>query len=322
MTGERVAPTQRFTKKTQECPICEGYRELPSGKSERCAGYLSPDGRYAYCTREEYAGTLKPTETAVGPTWRHWLGAGVCRCGQTHGAQENREQEQLTPKRTAWELVFASDMLAGVHIRTDYLNGDGQPAQAKQFKWEQHNGRSSRDMPLYNLPELQAAPKGSTVYLTEGEKACDALRRQGVLAVATVTGAGVTPCDESLRPLVGHDARLWPDHDDGGRQHMDRIAARLVALGGTSRTLGWSDAPVKGDAFDYLAGGGTVEGLAGLLKDDSPKRRSGVIIADVQPEIVHWLWLHRIPLGKLTVLDGDPDNGKSVLSLDLAARVD
>src|SRR5882672_8750419 len=44
-------------------------------------------------------------------------------------------------------------------------------------------------------------------------------------------------------------------------------------------------------------------------------------LADVQPEEVRWLWPRRIPLGKVTVLDGDPGNGKSLVSLDLAARV-
>ncbi|MDE2320357.1 MAG: bifunctional DNA primase/polymerase, partial [candidate division NC10 bacterium] len=44
-------------------------------------------------------------------------------------------------------------------------------------------------------------------------------------------------------------------------------------------------------------------------------------LADVQPEPVTWLWPRRIPLGKLTVLDGDPGLGKSTLAFDVAARV-
>jgi AAA domain len=44
-------------------------------------------------------------------------------------------------------------------------------------------------------------------------------------------------------------------------------------------------------------------------------------LADVAAEQVSWLWLYRIPLGKVTVLDGDPGLGKSAMSLDLAARV-
>jgi hypothetical protein len=41
----------------------------------------------------------------------------------------------------------------------------------------------------------------------------------------------------------------------------------------------------------------------------------------IQHEEVKWLWSGRIPLGKITILQGDPDLGKSTLAFDLAARV-
>ena len=34
-----------------------------------------------------------------------------------------------------------------------------------------------------------------------------------------------------------------------------------------------------------------------------------------------WLWPGRVPLGKLTLLIGDPGLGKSFVTLDIAARV-
>lgn len=49
--------------------------------------------------------------------------------------------------------------------------------------------------------------------------------------------------------------------------------------------------------------------------------RVGTILSEVQAEPVRWLWPGRVPLGKITVLDGDPGLGKSTISLDLAARV-
>ncbi len=44
-------------------------------------------------------------------------------------------------------------------------------------------------------------------------------------------------------------------------------------------------------------------------------------LADVQPLKVDWLWESRIPLGMLTIFDGDPGLGKSTILLDLAARL-
>jgi AAA domain len=44
-------------------------------------------------------------------------------------------------------------------------------------------------------------------------------------------------------------------------------------------------------------------------------------LADVTPQPVTWLWRGRIPLGKLTVGAGDPGLGKSLLGIDLSARI-
>jgi len=46
-----------------------------------------------------------------------------------------------------------------------------------------------------------------------------------------------------------------------------------------------------------------------------------VRLADVAPAPLEWLWPARVPLGKLTLLVGDPGRGKSLLALDVAARV-
>lgn len=46
-----------------------------------------------------------------------------------------------------------------------------------------------------------------------------------------------------------------------------------------------------------------------------------VCIADVRRERVEWLWGGRIPLAKLTLLDGDPKLGKSTLTVAVAAAV-
>ena len=54
---------------------------------------------------------------------------------------------------------------------------------------------------------------------------------------------------------------------------------------------------------------------------EATEEQLGILLSTVQPQRVEWLWPARIPLSKLTIIDGDPGLGKSVLTLDLAARV-
>ncbi len=44
-------------------------------------------------------------------------------------------------------------------------------------------------------------------------------------------------------------------------------------------------------------------------------------LSEVPSQPVQWLWEGRVPTGKVTLLDGDPGAGKSLVALDLAARV-
>ena len=48
---------------------------------------------------------------------------------------------------------------------------------------------------------------------------------------------------------------------------------------------------------------------------------TGILLSEVVPERVRWLWEGRIALGKLNLVDGDPGTGKSAATTDLAARV-
>jgi hypothetical protein len=97
-----------------------------------------------------------------------------------------------------------------------------------------------------------------------------------------------------------------------GRGARVRVAYLPAALGGGKQGID-----------DFLASGRGLRDLKpfvheGLREDLLP---AGKLLSEVEPERVEWLWPRRIPRGKITVLDGDPDNGKSVLTTDVAARV-
>ena len=43
--------------------------------------------------------------------------------------------------------------------------------------------------------------------------------------------------------------------------------------------------------------------------------------SQVQPKPIEWLWPHRLALGKIALLEGDPQLGKTWVTCDLAARL-
>lgn len=55
--------------------------------------------------------------------------------------------------------------------------------------------------------------------------------------------------------------------------------------------------------------------------EDSQRTVEFITAADVPPVKLEWLWYARLARGAITLLEGAPENGKSTLLLDLAARV-
>jgi hypothetical protein len=153
-----------------------------------------------------------------------------------------------TPDPIRYEIHDVTGQLVAIHERIDGPEG-------KRFVWLQPdrtlglNGKPTADLPLYGIHLLDDR---STVYLGEGEKATDALRAAGVPAVGTVTGAAATPGRVALADLSGRNVVVWPDNEDVGRQHMNKVGAGLARIAADVRMIAWSDAPEHGDAADFL----------------------------------------------------------------------
>lgn len=101
--------------------------------------------------------------------------------------------------------------------------------------------------------------------------------------------------------------------------------ANIVRNASVLRTAAYIGQAITNDALDPHAKAEEVmkcmqtrvASLGTLLPGHIP----GVLASDVEIERIEWAWSARVPLGKVTVLDGDPGLGKSALSLDLAARI-
>ncbi len=151
-------------------------------------------------------------------------------------------------------------------------------AGKKQFAWRRGGtwglgGVKAAELPLF-LAEHVPSSTGIVV-VTEGEKAADAARRLGLVAVGTVTGASGCPGPKALEVLRRREVALWPDNDDEGRKHMDRVAHTLAGVAARVGRIAWPDAPPKGDAADF---GGTAEDVMSLLTWESPGAASETVL--------------------------------------------
>lgn len=180
----------------------------------------------------------------------------------------------------------------------------------------------------YRLPEVIAAVKGSeVVYFTEGEKAADALSKLGLTATCTSGGA----CKAHLTPslsewLRGARVAVLPDNDEPGRQHAAQLDGLLQGVASSFVIIALPDLPAKGDVFDWIAAGGTRDALEGLVAEagkEKPAIGSPIFrsLDEVEPEVVRWISPGRVPLGKITIVEGDPGLGKTMAMGDLCARV-
>jgi AAA domain len=81
------------------------------------------------------------------------------------------------------------------------------------------------------------------------------------------------------------------------------------------------------DWNDAHRAGVNIRGLADSAKPYEPKGNGKdeifhlVRVGGVQPVGVNWLWVDRLARGKLTLLGGNPDLGKSQIATDVAARL-
>ena len=325
---------RRFTP-SNPCPVCGGDDHDPRGKDRRCFGFASADGEWVRCTREQYAGQAPYDEGSTA--WIHKM-HGACNCGVTHNPAQNTHETGKSSHDGA-----QSSQKRRLLVAYNYMNADGD-LLFQAVRWEP-KGFSQRHPDnaggwiwnldgitpvLYHLPELLAADPAETVWIVEGEKDVETLRKAGLVATCNAMGAGKWRSSYN-QYLKGRQVVIIPDADAPGKKHANDVAWHLNGIAKSVRVVmlpeGWKD------VSDYLAARGTVEKLHEFAATTPLWEKPGSKSEGVTPEQdavmqqletmtlrqvlemdfpePEWVVPGLIPQGQVTVFAGKPKIGKS-----------
>jgi DNA-binding transcriptional ArsR family regulator len=239
-------------------------------------------------------------------------------------------------KTKRYEVRNLEGDVVAFHHREDHVNGD------KDVWWSQLDGtkglggKKVAELPLYGAECLPLYDLDADIVVTEGEKACDALRVRFVPAVGTVTGAGGTPSEKPLEALRDRNVVLWPDNDNPGRDHMRRVGDKLLGVAKRVRWFEWKDAPDGGDAADHPGEPDELlvelnKGSATFTHSQTPigtgvSESSALVVkrfrelpkfTGPRPYVVEGLVPARFP----TTIYGDGGSAKSIIALSMAQAI-
>lgn len=268
-------PRVRRYNADQPCPICKGYEGARRGQGVRCTGFLSEDGEWARCSREEHAGRLPLDAKTTPASYRHRLN-GECNCGRTHGHAPSRPTRHARAARPQPLATVAAEFV--------YEAADGTPYQCSR-RFDNDDGKSfvmcrlgriGKDgKPLwlsgldkqptipYRLPQLVKADPSAVVFIVEGERKVDALMGGGLVATCNPMGAKKWR-DEFSPFLDGRHVVILPDNDEVGRAHAELVAGSIAPHAASVKVVELPDLPAKGDIIDWLEMGRTLDEMRAI----------------------------------------------------------
>ena len=195
--------------------------------------------------------------------------------GKKARSRQQRRTEGKFKKFAEYEYMDADKVV--IYKAIEYRNDQGK----KDFTQCRPNGNGGWienmrgvERVLYQLPELIESPKDQIVFVVEGEKKVNALRKWGLIATCNVAGAGKWNKDYS-KYLRGRDVIILPDNDPvdpvsgacPGMDHARTIINCNDGIAKSTRILELPGLPVKGDIVDWIADGGTKEQFLRIVNE-------------------------------------------------------
>ena len=293
----------------------EGTRQNPSGWIARCPSHDDRQASLSLTTGSDGRVLLKCHAGCTTDDVMRALGRPLTELFVEKPHTEERAPRQ--PATARYQISDETGALIAIHVRQDLADG-------KRISWRLPDGtnglggRKTSELPLYGIHEVDTWDPMRPVVIAEGEKATEALQVAGFQAVGTVCGASVTPGAAAIEPLRGRHVVLWPDNDQPGRDHMDKLGEQLRPIVLSLRQVNWSSAPEHGDAADTDAA--TVAQLiadAEWLTDRLPQPATLAELGE-PANVDAWLVEGFIRPGTLIMVTGLPGASKSWAAHQLA----
>lgn len=240
---------------SQPCPVCGGHEKLERGQGERCHGFYGTEG-WVHCSQRESTNKLFATQSS---TWAH-REAGECPCGETHA------EAPIDIGHAKGARVVATYDYTDEQGRVLFQVVRKEPKAFLQKRPDGQWGRGDARLVPYRLPEIIAAvAAGDRVWICEGEKDVEAMRRAGCVATCNAGGAGKW-LPEFAQHFEGADITIVEDRDEPGRNHARQV---FTSLRKVARSIKVVQAAVGKDAADHLASGKTTDEFVPVFPVDS-----------------------------------------------------
>ena len=259
---------RRFTK-SDLCPICRGHDAMPRAQGIRCHGFLSSDGQYAHCTRDEHAGGLEVNPNS--DTYAHRI-VGDCRCGIRHDPQPQTFADIVGGSQNTRQKILVKtypyhDENGDLRYEALRYRYDDNGEKTFQLRRPDGNGgwiynAKGVDRLPYHLPELLAAPRNATTFIPEGEDDVDRLRSLGLVATTNSEGAGNLRLEViDMMRLQSQQVVLFEDNDEDGRRRVATAAPIIHEVAEWVKIVTFHDMLEHSDVSDWLDAGHTREEL-------------------------------------------------------------
>lgn len=284
---------------TAKCPAHDDHRNSLSVSR-------GDDGRvllkcFANCTYEQIRDALSLTDADLAPSNGH----------------NGREIETTYPYTGADGSLFHEV----VRFRPKgFSQRRPDPDRRGEWLWD----LKGVERVLFHLPQLlKAIEAGADVFVVEGEKDVLALEKMGLVATTNSGGAGQKWL-QSYTDILAKAKRviIIPDSDQPGRAHAEKIRAELPH----AVILALPDLNEHGDVSDWIARGGTTDGLLRLVTEavEGKKKLKFRELGDLlrQPrKPTDWLVDGLLPKAGISLLYSKPKVGKSTLARVAALAV-